>query len=686
MAVTHWFRATLTPSRHLSWPLLVLALGQAVFFQGTGPVMCSALGALRTARGYGGFMAPVTDDDQNRERAKDDSDSGVGSKSTKPTEDDSESAADAVKDVAAGQGMRRKTPALVPNDGASTFKILQLADLHFGEDLDGTWGPEQDRKTLEAVRFVLDEERPNLVVFSGDQITGESLHRQEDREKMLARLVEPLEARDIPWATVFGNHDSCLHSGGCSIGDVVPTVNFAAGKPDADKESKTKKARDEKLDEDLEAKVHKSEKKLGDTLADHMDGIFRHWMEAKGNASNATDKAKDGAVNASATNATSDKTRRKAKVSNVTAEITKNGTKQKGNETMSKANKTDKVNATNKGAKADEDQIAPGKDPFFKASTHRFVEKPLPSRLSSNTSGQQSNSSPGPQPTNLRAQRGAATRSHSLGDRWIWHGDEAVKRQAEYMAYERQHKLSRTAADGLFRSAHGGLGNYRLKLYASKEDVAADRPSFLLWFVDTGGGSFPDAIHADQLAWLTKESEELESKYGPLPGALYAHIPLPEYSHTAPADPKSSVCSGVADDDVTALAGGLRLFPLLSHMHVGWVFAGHDHGNDWCCQLRSQTQPKPLPSFLASSEKSSAPRKSQEGVHLCYGRHSGYGGYSTPQMHLRGARVMEVDPGIARKFLLGQSSWSGVKSWVRLEDGSVGKAWSEQAPLRSPFA
>merc|ERR1719265_286973 len=30
-------------------------------------------------------------------------------------------------------------------------------------------------------------------------------------------------------------------------------------------------------------------------------------------------------------------------------------------------------------------------------------------------------------------------------------------------------------------------------------------------------------------------------------------------------------------------------------------------------------------------------------VHLCYGRHSGYGGYSTPQLHLRGARVMQID-------------------------------------------
>merc|ERR1740117_1890338 len=68
----------------------------------------------------------------------------------------------------AGPGVR-KTPPLVPRAGASGFKVLQLADLHLGEDFGGTWGPEQDRKTLEAVEKVLISEKPDLVVFSGDQ-------------------------------------------------------------------------------------------------------------------------------------------------------------------------------------------------------------------------------------------------------------------------------------------------------------------------------------------------------------------------------------------------------------------------------------------------------------------------------------------------------------------------------------
>merc|ERR1719162_2727402 len=54
----------------------------------------------------------------------------------------------------------RKTPPLVPRAGSSSFKVLQLADLHLGEDFDGDWGPRQDQKTMAVVEALLDSERP----------------------------------------------------------------------------------------------------------------------------------------------------------------------------------------------------------------------------------------------------------------------------------------------------------------------------------------------------------------------------------------------------------------------------------------------------------------------------------------------------------------------------------------------
>jgi len=234
----------------------------------------------------------------------------------------------------------------------------------------------------------------------------------------------------------------------------------------------------------------------------------------------------------------------------------------------------------------------------------------------------------------------------------------------KYLQHEYASSLSRTGVDGMFESSGGGKSNYWLKIFDSSEDAKVDRPSFLLWFIDTGGGGLSEDLHADQLDWLSRESAAMEARYGPLPGALYAHIPLQEFGQVEPGQ-QSQSCTGVSDDLVTPVRAGASLFPLLSKMHISWVFSGHNHGNDWCCRVG-----------LASSSAGAALK--QPDIELCYGRHSGYGGYSTPGLHLRGARVFELHPDMAKRFLRGQGSDSGVQSWVRLEDGSKGPHWSEK--------
>lgn len=237
----------------------------------------------------------------------------------------------------------------------------------------------------------------------------------------------------------------------------------------------------------------------------------------------------------------------------------------------------------------------------------------------------------------------------------------------KYLEHELASSLSHTAEDGYFGSSGGGMSNYRLLVFNSDDDAKADRPSFVLWFLDTGGGGFSEGLHNDQLEWLSEQSAALEARYGPLPGALYAHVPLQEFADVEPR-PGNPSCEGISDDRVTPLQAGAHLFPLLSKMHIGWVFSGHNHGNDWCCRVR------------VASVDANAPQPplKQPDVQLCYGRHSGYGGYSTPGVHLRGARVFEIHPAIAKRFLLGQASDEGMESWVRLEDGSKGMHWSEQ--------
>lgn len=53
---------------------------------------------------------------------------------------------------------------------------------------------------------VLDAEKPDLVVFSGDQLNGQET--SWDPKSVLAKFARAVTDRKIPWAAVFGNHDS----------------------------------------------------------------------------------------------------------------------------------------------------------------------------------------------------------------------------------------------------------------------------------------------------------------------------------------------------------------------------------------------------------------------------------------------------------------------------------------------
>ncbi|KAJ5388387.1 hypothetical protein N7509_010928 [Penicillium cosmopolitanum] len=95
------------------------------------------------------------------------------------------------------------------------FKVMQLADLHFSTGLGDCRDPvpvettpgqkcEADPRTLEFVERLLDEEKPDMVVFTGDQVNGETA---PDAQSALFKSVKLLVDRKIPYAAIFGNHD-----------------------------------------------------------------------------------------------------------------------------------------------------------------------------------------------------------------------------------------------------------------------------------------------------------------------------------------------------------------------------------------------------------------------------------------------------------------------------------------------
>lgn len=84
------------------------------------------------------------------------------------------------------------------------FKILQLTDVH------GICKKTPD--TTRLIEGILDKEKPDLVVITGDQIKGYGLSylhgdKRKKVEQAIDNYTEPIDRRGIPFAVTFGNHD-----------------------------------------------------------------------------------------------------------------------------------------------------------------------------------------------------------------------------------------------------------------------------------------------------------------------------------------------------------------------------------------------------------------------------------------------------------------------------------------------
>lgn len=76
------------------------------------------------------------------------------------------------------------------------FKILQFTDTHINT------AKKENLTSLEVIRTVTELEKPDLVIFTGDIVT------QEDPADGYGLISGFFAAAGIPWAVVFGNHES----------------------------------------------------------------------------------------------------------------------------------------------------------------------------------------------------------------------------------------------------------------------------------------------------------------------------------------------------------------------------------------------------------------------------------------------------------------------------------------------
>ena len=84
------------------------------------------------------------------------------------------------------------------------FKIMQIADT---QEI-----PAVSPDTIKLIAAAVDAEKPDLVVFTGDQIKGYSsfFKGKKGKENVISTikaLIRPLEERNVPFTMTFGNHD-----------------------------------------------------------------------------------------------------------------------------------------------------------------------------------------------------------------------------------------------------------------------------------------------------------------------------------------------------------------------------------------------------------------------------------------------------------------------------------------------
>lgn len=87
-----------------------------------------------------------------------------------------------------------------------TFVIVQFSDMEFIDDEDhDPETPLLDSITKATMERIISLEQPDLVVFAGD-LTASA--RSKDPLQSLRSAVAVAEEKRVPWAAVFGNHDS----------------------------------------------------------------------------------------------------------------------------------------------------------------------------------------------------------------------------------------------------------------------------------------------------------------------------------------------------------------------------------------------------------------------------------------------------------------------------------------------
>ncbi|KAJ5890486.1 uncharacterized protein N7473_006714 [Penicillium subrubescens] len=234
--------------------------------------------------------------------------------------------------------------------------------------------------------------------------------------------------------------------------------------------------------------------------------------------------------------------------------------------------------------------------------------------------------------------------------------------------YKHEIKYQNSLTSSMVSSPQAGITNYYLPVYPHKGSNQA--PVLILWFFDSKGGHYPtnrgvnslsgargDWVDKEVNEWFINQNANLTAKYGrTIPSLAFYHIPahaMLKYQkdhfnrRTTPGiNGEVVVSQGSGDTDYSGQDSQF-MRTLLDTPGLIATFSGHDHENDWCFKWNGTIADQNL---------------TGNGIHMCYGRHTGYGGYGDA---LRGGRQILLDQTSMKKE---------IETWIRLEDGTTSAA------------
>jgi hypothetical protein len=235
----------------------------------------------------------------------------------------------------------------------------------------------------------------------------------------------------------------------------------------------------------------------------------------------------------------------------------------------------------------------------------------------------------------------------------------------------------------MVNESESGVTNYYLPVYQNGcRDPNNSEPALILWFFDSRGGFYyqgsdqPNWVDESVVEWFNATKANLNREYDRvIPSLAFVHIPInatvafefepgvdPNYQtglYEERYDPNQS--EGWCSNGTHACPYGgqdvIFMQALAATSGMLGLFYGHDHGNTWCFKWESE-----LPGVDIVGN----------GIKLCYGQHTGYGGYSN---WIRGSRQIHLtrdDDGVIN-----------ATTDNRLESGEIVGAVSLNATLNS---